>query len=104
MTNKRSLDFEGGESAYNSAEWLSRLKFVLSRRRKESLCANQEAVGTNCLHGLAPTASVHLLQDSMDVIPHGELREIQAGGDFLIRKSLGDKNHQLLLTHSKIRS
>src|SRR5882762_2191402 len=97
MTDKRSLDFQGGESAYNSAEWLSRLKFVLSRRRKESLCANREAVGTNCLHGLAPTASVHLLQDSMDVISHRKLGKIQATSDFLICQTLRDEADQLLL-------
>src|SRR5882724_922217 len=40
----------------------------------------------------------------MDVIPHGELREIQARSDFLICETLGDENHQLLLTYSEIRS
>jgi len=38
----------------------------------------------------------------MDVIPHGELREIQARSDFLICEALGDESNQLLLAQSKI--
>jgi len=73
-------------------------------KRAKFLWTDGVAVCANCLHGLASAPNIHLFQDSMDVIPHSELREIQAGSDFLICETLGDENHQLLLTYSEIGS
>ena len=61
-------------------------------------------MGANGFHGLTAAAGVHLFQDIVNVIPHGELREIQARSDFLIGEAFRYENHQLLLTDSKIRS
>src|SRR5260370_2122708 len=62
------------------------------------------AVSENGIHGLTSAPGIQLFQNSMNVIPHREFREIQVGGDLFVCQTLGDESHQLLLTHSKIRS
>ncbi len=66
--------------------------------------ANRIAVSTDGFHGLASAPGVHLFQDSMDVISHRELREIQMRSDFLVCQTFGDEGDQLLLAQGKIGS
>jgi len=74
------------------------IQFSSTRRGRESSRTDWVAVGANRFNGFAPAPSVHLFQDSMDVIPHRKLRKIQVGSDFLVCKSFGDEVDQLLLT------
>src|SRR5260370_15525917 len=62
------------------------------------------AVSANGLHGLTSAPGIQLFQNSMNVIPHREFREIQVGGDLFVCQTLGVESHQLLLAHSMIRS
>ncbi len=70
--------------------------------RVESLGTNLVAVGANGFDGLTSNARVHLFQDSMEVIPHRKLREIQVRSDFLVCEAFGDESDQLLLAQSKV--
>ena len=79
------------------------IQFGSTRRGRESSRTDWVAVGANRFNGFAPTPSVHLFQDSMDVIPHRKLRKIQAGSDFLICEPSGHQTDQLLLAQSKFR-
>jgi hypothetical protein len=60
------------------------------------------AVRANGFHCLTTTPSIHLFQNSMDVVSHGKLRKTQVRSDFLICETFGDETNQLLLTQSKI--
>src|SRR5712691_11809305 len=66
--------------------------------------ANRVAVGTDGFHGLASAPGIHLFQDSMDVISHCELREIQMRSDLLVCQTFCDEGDQLLLAQGKIGS
>lgn len=66
-------------------------------------CCNCISAGTDYVNGFTPVFCVHLPQNPMDVISHGELRQIKARGDFLICQALGYEPDQLLLPQSKFR-
>ena len=63
----------------------------------ETLWTDQVAVGANCLYSLTSVNGVHLFQNSMNVISHRKLGEIEVRSDFLICETLGNESNQLLL-------
>src|SRR5215469_2031591 len=71
--------------------------------RKGWLGANRITAGADGFHSFAAALRVHLFQNSMDVVSHRVLRQIQAGSDFLVRQTFGDEPDQLLLTQSEVR-
>ena len=46
----------------------------------------------NCFHGLTAALGVHLLQNSMNVVPHREFGQIKVRCDFLICLTLGHES------------
>lgn len=72
-------------------------RLVRTRRRKKMSGANGVAISANCFHSFATASSVHLFQDSTDMILHGKLGEIKVRSDFLICQTLSDESNQLLL-------
>ena len=64
---------------------------------------NRVAVCTNGFHGLASASGIHLLQNSVDVVSHGELRKTQARSDFFISQTFRHEADELLLPQRKIR-
>src|SRR5215469_6364202 len=71
--------------------------------RKGWLGANRITAGADGFHSFAPALRVHLFQNSMDVVSHRVLRQIQVGRNFLVRQTFGDEPDQLLLTQSEVR-
>jgi hypothetical protein len=57
----------------------------------------QVAVGAHGFHGFIAAFCIDLLEDAMNVVSHGELREVQVGGNFFVGESLGHEPYQLLL-------
>ncbi len=84
----------------------SRSKVITNRFRAyvsphlESLWTDQVAVSANCLYSFTSADGVHLFQNSMNMISHRKLREIEVKSDFLICETLGDESNQLLLAQS----
>src|SRR5215469_9908853 len=70
--------------------------------RKGWLGANRITAGADGFHSFSAALRVHLFQNSMDVVSHRVLRQIQAGRNFLVRQTFGDERDQLLLTQSEI--
>src|SRR6266849_10058511 len=78
--------------------------FNLPERLRKWSQVDRIAVGANGFHRLTPTHGIHLRHDSMDVVSHRKLREIQLRSDLLVCQTFGDEGDQSLLPQSKIRS
>ena len=71
-------------------------------QRTERSQTDRVAVRANGFDCLTTTPSIHLFQNSMDVVSHCKLRKTQVRSDFLICETFSDKSDQLLLTQRKI--
>jgi hypothetical protein len=71
----------------------SQKKLVLCR----ILLSDEMARCTNQVDGFVAAFGFHLPHHAPDVILYGKFREIQAGGNFLVREALSDQMHQLEL-------
>jgi hypothetical protein len=83
----RSPVREAGVSAAVSTTACATSRFDSLETRALTSGANRVAVCTNGFHGLASASGVHLLQNSVDVVSHGELRKTQARSDFFISQT-----------------
>jgi len=54
-------------------------------------------VGASRFHGFVAAFRIDLLHDAVQMILHGEFREVEFAGDFLVGQSAGDERNQLLL-------
>src|SRR5215472_13828880 len=84
--------------------WAGKAQCASSETRKNWLRADRITAGTNCFHCFTAAPGIYLLQNTMNVVSYRKLRQIQAGSDFLVCKTLGDQGNQLLLTQSEFRS
>src|SRR6266700_6183634 len=81
-----------------------RIRTSMNTTHLRCLWTDCVTVAANCFHGLTSGTGIHLFQNSMDVVSHGEFGEIQLGSDLLICQTFGDEGDQLLLPQRKIRS
>src|SRR6516162_8005597 len=56
----------------------------------------------NHSYGLSPCAHIRELENAVNMVPDGKLRQIQMGRDFLVRKAFCQKIHKLALAESEI--
>lgn len=71
--------------------------FLPESGRRHGLRGREIAGRANHIDGLKAVVRIRLPQDASYVIFHGGLREIHAGGDFLIGQALGDQADELEL-------
>ena len=56
-------------------------------------CVQNEAAGSDYVHGLAPALSVYLFENPVNVVPHRKFRQVEARSDFLICQTLGNQRN-----------